>query len=594
MSLSEISTKCPKCHVELDVPNTISDGTEIKCGECGNVLLFENKILTSKLPDLFNDQNQQNKGIKPKTKHETVVDTNENIKYAGFWVRFLAWFVDMLILLGLNSLIFRLLNIHIPDNAISFGTFYLFSWPLAMLWCWLYSSIYQSSIMQATPGKALFRLKVTDYNYERISFRKAIGRYFSKYLSGLLFGIGYIRIGFSKTKQGWHDHLAKTYVIKNSSTHNSYKHTLIGLLISTLLILITFYAIPEDTIPNKINTYSNHNNYTIPQERIFKQTTVPSNTKSHYEYKAISFDYPGAWDITKDTVRDVFYIIYCSQPNDDMLMISVLSAKTPPVENIQTLIKSATRNYKKAAGKKYFSIEVDPIVGNNFKSYAGVSADYTVIIDKTILYGRLQSFNVGDTTVSISKLVTNKNSLDSFSNIIEGSLIISNKYIPEDIRNFKQTTTHSPTDTYYKYKEVSFDCPKGWDITEGVIIEDYIYQINGSTPSDETLVITVVKLKNDPIKSLKKALISTADETKSILGNDVSINIDPIATDSFKDYSGVSACYTITDGSNILFGKAYSFNVGEKTILINKLAQNQKSLDSYFDGIEKSLIISNK
>lgn len=65
-------------------------------------------------------------------------------------------------------------------------------------------------------------------------------------------------------------------------------------------------------------------------------------------------------------------------------------------------------------------------------------------------------------------------------------------------------------------------------------------------------------------------------------------------TDNFKNYTGVSACYTITDGSNILFGKAYSFNVGEKTILINKLAQNKKSLDSYFDGIEKSLIISNK
>jgi hypothetical protein len=275
-------------------------------------------------------------------------------------------------------------------------------------------------------------------------------------------------------------------------------------------------------------------------------------------------------------------------------MISVIHNEMDPIEAVQTQLRSMERNYKKTAGQNFFSMNIDPIVVDNFKSYAGVSADYTVAIDTDIAYGRIQGFNVNGKSITISKLVGSKDSLNTYFNDIEESLRISDKYEPKDIKNFTQTTTHVPTDTYYKYKEVSFDCPKDWKITEGVIVENYIYQINCSTPDDDTLVITVAKLKIDPTKSLKNALVSTADEARGVIGNDDCINIKPIKPDNFKNYSGVSAYYNITSGSNILFGKAYSFNVGDRTVLINKLVNSKDSLNSYCDIIENSLIISNK
>ncbi len=64
-----------------------------------------------------------------------------------------------------------------------------------------------------TGGKLLFGLHVVGEDEEFISFGRAIGRYFSYMLSGFLF-IGYIMVAFTKKKQGLHDLICNTYVIK--------------------------------------------------------------------------------------------------------------------------------------------------------------------------------------------------------------------------------------------------------------------------------------------------------------------------------------------------------------------------------------------
>jgi uncharacterized RDD family membrane protein YckC len=55
-------------------------------------------------------------------------------------------------------------------------------------------------------------MKVTDLNGNRISFERATGRHFAKWLSGLILCIGYIMVGFTERKQGLHDLLAGTLV----------------------------------------------------------------------------------------------------------------------------------------------------------------------------------------------------------------------------------------------------------------------------------------------------------------------------------------------------------------------------------------------
>jgi uncharacterized RDD family membrane protein YckC len=77
---------------------------------------------------------------------------------------------------------------------------------------WLYEAFMESSSYQATLGKMIFGMKVTDLNGNRISFERATGRHFAKWLSAMVLGIGYIMVGFTERKQGLHDLLAGTLV----------------------------------------------------------------------------------------------------------------------------------------------------------------------------------------------------------------------------------------------------------------------------------------------------------------------------------------------------------------------------------------------
>jgi uncharacterized RDD family membrane protein YckC len=79
---------------------------------------------------------------------------------------------------------------------------------------WLYYAFMESSANQATVGKMAVGLKVTDLNGKRISFGRATGRYFGRLLSGFILGIGFLMIAFSAKKQGLHDTLAGTLVVK--------------------------------------------------------------------------------------------------------------------------------------------------------------------------------------------------------------------------------------------------------------------------------------------------------------------------------------------------------------------------------------------
>jgi uncharacterized RDD family membrane protein YckC len=77
---------------------------------------------------------------------------------------------------------------------------------------WLYEALMESSSYQATLGKMIFGMKVTDLSGNRISFGRATGRHFAKWISGMILGIGYIMVGFTERKQGLHDLLAGTLV----------------------------------------------------------------------------------------------------------------------------------------------------------------------------------------------------------------------------------------------------------------------------------------------------------------------------------------------------------------------------------------------
>jgi uncharacterized RDD family membrane protein YckC len=93
----------------------------------------------------------------------------------------------------------------------------------AVILQWLYYSLMESSSKQGTVGKMVLNLKVVDLVGNKISFGRATGRFFGKFLSGLLLNIGYIMAAFTERKQALHDMLAGCLVIYDDPLQNLFK-----------------------------------------------------------------------------------------------------------------------------------------------------------------------------------------------------------------------------------------------------------------------------------------------------------------------------------------------------------------------------------
>ncbi len=128
--------------------------------------------------------------------------------YAGFWQRLAAFAVDMVILtlamLVVIMLIVRTLGFE-PERWSTEDTVY---WLLNTAIFWLYYAGQESGVRQATFGKRLLRLRVTDLDGEPISFARASVRHFAKLASSIPFMAGFLAVAFTPRKQGLHDMIA--------------------------------------------------------------------------------------------------------------------------------------------------------------------------------------------------------------------------------------------------------------------------------------------------------------------------------------------------------------------------------------------------
>jgi uncharacterized RDD family membrane protein YckC len=136
--------------------------------------------------------------------------------YAGFWRRVVAVILDGLVL----SIVTVPLNLAL-GGGYEVGSDSMAYSPAAStiggVLSWLYYSLMESSAKQATLGKMAMGIIVTDLEGRRIGFGKATGRYFAKILSALILGIGFLMVAFTQRKQGLHDILAGTLVVKGQA-----------------------------------------------------------------------------------------------------------------------------------------------------------------------------------------------------------------------------------------------------------------------------------------------------------------------------------------------------------------------------------------
>ncbi len=151
--------------------------------------------------------------------------------YAGFWLRFVAYIIDaiiigipfgaiILILLAATGILAGVQNIHPGESPGAilalFGVGVIFGViVIAFVGGWLYYAWCESSEWQATLGKKALGLYVTDMEGRRITFGRASGRFFAKLITGLIpLGIGYMLAGFTAKKQALHDMIASCLVMR--------------------------------------------------------------------------------------------------------------------------------------------------------------------------------------------------------------------------------------------------------------------------------------------------------------------------------------------------------------------------------------------
>jgi len=140
----------------------------------------------------------------------------DDIEYAGFWVRLGAVLIDMLIMAIVLYVPLSMIygEEYWMGNQVIYGFWDLllgYILPIiATIWFWLR--------FLGTPGKMALKLRIVDAETgQKMSTGQAIGRYFT-YIPALLpLCLGLIWVGIDKKKQGWHDKLANTVVIRDKS-----------------------------------------------------------------------------------------------------------------------------------------------------------------------------------------------------------------------------------------------------------------------------------------------------------------------------------------------------------------------------------------
>lgn len=143
---------------------------------------------------------------------------NEQPEYVGFWLRFIAFLIDSIaaavfigilgtILFGASPAIDPEALLENPSAILEEVSYQAIATAVLFVGFWMYFC--------STPGKMIFDAYIVDAKtLKPASNLRLIIRYIGYYVSTFLLFLGFIWIAFDKRKQGLHDKLAGTVVIK--------------------------------------------------------------------------------------------------------------------------------------------------------------------------------------------------------------------------------------------------------------------------------------------------------------------------------------------------------------------------------------------
>ena len=140
----------------------------------------------------------------------------DDLEYVGFWIRVVASLIDSLLALLVIA----------PIGYLVFGSRYFsgsgtFKGPSDLL----ISIVLPAALTilfwfarQATPGKMMFSARIIDADTGDVpSSGQWLLRYLGYFVSMLGLGLGFLWVGIDRRKQGWHDKIARTVVVRPNS-----------------------------------------------------------------------------------------------------------------------------------------------------------------------------------------------------------------------------------------------------------------------------------------------------------------------------------------------------------------------------------------
>lgn len=138
------------------------------------------------------------------------------VVYAGFWRRWTAVFLDSLVLGVLGFVVSFVLSLGLALMKVDTNTVTTLNQIISVLISWVYV-VWMTRKYGQTWGKKWMHIKIVDLHddtstpsWPRLLLRESVG----KFVSSIVFGLGYLWMIRDSHKQTWHDKMSKTVVIR--------------------------------------------------------------------------------------------------------------------------------------------------------------------------------------------------------------------------------------------------------------------------------------------------------------------------------------------------------------------------------------------
>ena len=214
---------CPHCGFSkrIDPEQLPADVTRVNCPKCKQSFALQQPQIVqqqSQQPIQSSPAAEKQRVSPPPSASEQMTQAEvDAIPKAGFWMRVVATFIDAFIVFTLQFILGSILAFAgvaaMSDNTATGGiaiVVQLFGFAISFGYY-----VFFTGYCGQTPGKMALRIKVISKDGSPIGYGRAAFREIpAKFISGLIFGIGYLMVAFDEQKQGLHDRMANTYVIK--------------------------------------------------------------------------------------------------------------------------------------------------------------------------------------------------------------------------------------------------------------------------------------------------------------------------------------------------------------------------------------------